>query len=431
MQDLENMPMSMPVTVGELAEFLTHCSTSEAVTSEASTEPQRWAQPRGESADGIPSEADDVLDWSLAQWRAYHRSITCDKDKDEDKKPSEEDEKRDEKQMVSQLSVEEQTGLVGPVLVHRVQHAPPRPILCTDDPEASLLKVVELLLAYPELDAVPVVSPVRCTVVAHLTFAYCLAFMLGRLRGNMTALRDMVISAKGQGPVAQCVFDGSHAEKDGEIVRWAKKRGEGEEQKLWVLRKSQPLRDLLAFFASTSFSGVPIVEDGADNSRGGGLVGFLTRRDLLHYLDLSMQCAKRRASREGTSEEDQEVECAEDRAAVFDASAPVEVVLDTVKRFRQAPSAAQAEEARPNNLGNGAVLVYAEELPLRSLIMQVLSSESRKLLFVEAAGDAAPSIRRIVSVGDTWRFLIGEGSVSAVAQSGTDSSAAGGSDEAS
>merc|ERR1719326_1634710 len=101
-----------------------------------------------------------------------------------------------DKEPVSRLFVEEQLRIPGPVLVHRVQQAPPRPILCTDDPEASVLKVVELLLASPELDAVPVVSPVRCTVVAHLTLSYCLAFMLGRLRGpELDALRSMQISA--------------------------------------------------------------------------------------------------------------------------------------------------------------------------------------------------------------------------------------------
>merc|ERR1719277_2790066 len=100
----------------------------------------------------------------------------------------------------SQLLVEERPRTAGPVLVHRVPFAPPRPILCTDDPEASLLKAVELLLAYPELDALPVVSPVRCTVVAHLTLSYCLAYMLPRMRGaDLAPLAGVLVGGGGGG----------------------------------------------------------------------------------------------------------------------------------------------------------------------------------------------------------------------------------------
>eukprot|EP00971_Amphidinium_carterae_P206049 4089309-Amphidinium_carterae.1 len=66
-----------------------------------------------------------------------------------------------------------------------------------DDPDANILKVVELLLAYPELGALPVVSPSRRTgepptteeqnketLVAHLTLASCLASCLEVLKGQ-------------------------------------------------------------------------------------------------------------------------------------------------------------------------------------------------------------------------------------------------------
>ncbi|CAJ1343717.1 unnamed protein product [Effrenium voratum] len=137
--DLEKMPMGMPVTVGELAEFLSHA---------------------------LAKDAGDMMDWSLEQWRAHRLS----------KQPAGEEDKK------SQLDLVE--GPSGPVLVHRVPCAPPRPILCADDPEATLLKAVQLLLAYPECNALPVVSPIRLTVMAYLTLSSCLAFVLSRLRGE-------------------------------------------------------------------------------------------------------------------------------------------------------------------------------------------------------------------------------------------------------
>merc|ERR1719491_1158612 len=137
----------------------------------------------------------------------------------------------------------------------------------------------------------------------------------------MGSLRNLPISATDAGgPPVQRVFDGSLAGADGEKTCWAERRSEerrvpveAHQQRIWVLRRSQPLRDLLIFFASTSHSGAPIVEDGSDASVGGGFLGFLTRRDLLHFLDLAMQCARRRASREGVIlEEEPEAENPED-----------------------------------------------------------------------------------------------------------------------
>lgn len=96
--ELEKMPMGMPVTVGELADFLCHACAP---------------------------QAEHLFDWSLEQWRA-HRLVES-----------------AEKKENSHLDLVE--GPSGPLLVHRVASAPPRPILCTDDPEATLLKAVQLL----------------------------------------------------------------------------------------------------------------------------------------------------------------------------------------------------------------------------------------------------------------------------------------------
>lgn len=309
-----------------------------------------------------------------------------------------------------------------PVLVHRVNSATPRPILCTDDTEASLLKAVTLLLAYPDLDAVPIVSPARCTVVAHLTLGYILAFVMGRLRGNeLGGLRELLIGGgvePGGSRLIQRAFSGEALEAGGEKIRWAEStQAEASRPPLWVLRKSQPTRDLLTFFASTTHNCVPIVEDGSDSSVGGGILGLLSRRDLLDFLDLATRCARRRATQDGISDDFEEAE-----PVTFDATAPVEVILNTLRRHRlqqaslgedgaegrrrQASDDAGAENAETEWFGAG--LVYQQELTLRALVLQLLLADNRKLLFVEAAGESAPRIRRLISVADTWRLLIGD-----------------------
>jgi len=377
MQDLEKMPMGMPVTVGELADFLAHACASSP------------GEDNGCSAD----RSNDMLDWSLAQWRAHRLKISG--HKEPDPVPD------NEVESASRLFVEERPRYCGPVLVHRVPLAPPRPILCTDDPDATLLKAIELLLAYPELDALPIVSPVRCTVVAHLTLSYCLAHMLGRMRGSdLLPLANLTVNAREAadgGVPAQRVFDSASAPQPDRTDCWAERRASAAPQPPWVLRRSQPLRELLAFFARTHHSGVPVVED------GGGVVGLLSRRDLLHFLDLAMQSATRCVDNGGAPSEKDSV--------AFDAAAPLEAMLDTLQRYRVQPADEGASvAAAPGGLaGIGAALIYEQQLPLKALLLRMLNAENRKLLFVqEPGGGGPPRLLRIVSVGDVWHLLIGD-----------------------
>lgn len=423
MQDLEKMPMGMPVTVGELADFLVHaCSSSPAQAAPKSGTdgaPQRWAEPVGGAAPPAPNEdngcsasgGNDMLDWSLAKWRAHRLKMSGRK---ECEPPL-----SDPVESASRLFVEERPQYCGPVLVHRVPLAPPRPILCTDDPEASLLKAIELLLAYPELDALPIVSPVRCTVVAHLTLSYCLAYMLGRLRGNdLLPLAELMVSAHDAAdsgaPGQTRVFDSASAPETGRTECWAERRALSVTQSPWVLRRSQPLRELLAFFARTHHSGVPVVED------GGGVVGLLSRRDLLHFLDLAMQSARR--CPDGTAGAPGDVD-----GVSFDPAAPIEAMLDVLQRFRGPPAEEGASTAalpgeprgsrwwQPQESHNGgicgigATLIYEKQLTLKALLLRVLSAENRKLLFVQETGHGnPPRLLRVLSVGDVWHLLIGD-----------------------
>merc|ERR1719414_2426118 len=67
-------------------------------------------------------------------------------------------------------------------------------------------------------------------------------------------------------------------------------RASSRQQQLWVLGRSQPFRELLAFFARTPHSAVPVVED---EGSSGGVLGLLSRRDLLDFLDLATQTSRR------------------------------------------------------------------------------------------------------------------------------------------
>eukprot|EP00747_Dinoflagellata_sp_TGD_P169510 gnl/TRDRNA2_/TRDRNA2_198652_c0_seq1.p1 gnl/TRDRNA2_/TRDRNA2_198652_c0~~gnl/TRDRNA2_/TRDRNA2_198652_c0_seq1.p1 ORF type:complete len:643 (+),score=137.59 gnl/TRDRNA2_/TRDRNA2_198652_c0_seq1:54-1982(+) len=398
MHDLEKMPMGMPVTVGEIASFLALACKGETAGSAAADKDEA-----GGDAGGDPP---DMLDWSLAQWRK-HRLKTCTKDAA--------DEKSEESK--TPIFVEERPRDADPVLVHRVALAPPRPILCTDDPEATLLKAVELLLCYPHLDALPIVSPVRCTVVAHLTLAYCLAYVLGRLRGN-----DLL-------PLANLKVCAGESATSGAQQQWEpRQKGEGDSSiplawgerpqvsgRLWVMNKSRPISDLLAFFESTPHSTVPIVQD-----EGGGFLGLVSRRDLLHFLDLAMQSTRHvdnGSAVEGT------------KPVQFNTSATIEELLETVRKFTPKPAVAgeapvpgtpkspatgalspQPAEKTDNKALLGASLVYEKALTVKALLLRVLGAENRKVVFVEDLrpdDSVPPRLLRLISVSDTWRLLIG------------------------
>eukprot|EP00927_Polykrikos_kofoidii_P053381 TRINITY_DN4784_c0_g3_i1.p1 TRINITY_DN4784_c0_g3~~TRINITY_DN4784_c0_g3_i1.p1 ORF type:complete len:660 (+),score=115.91 TRINITY_DN4784_c0_g3_i1:254-2233(+) len=452
MQDLEKMPMGMPVTVGELAEFLASACEAchEGLTEYGTEETDRWAHSRFVTSGGTASSSlakrdedeignpGDMLDWSLGQWRARRAQILGLTENAEE--PSASRAASDPEDHEARLFVEEfPQGCVGPVLVHRVPQAPPRPILCMDDPDASLLKAVQLLLAYPELDALPIVGPVRCTVVAHFTLSYCLSYVLSRLRGeDILPLAALSVSAKGgteEGSQCQRFFDAKSCplvgvDRGASAKATASGSGNWAERKVpapdapslppWVLGRSQPFRDLLTFFARTHHSGIPVVEDGSE----GGVLGLLSRRDLLQYLDIAMQSAQRRAARTMASGDtiQEESECLydDDEPVNVDLSAPVEVILNTLRRVRSneetlvrtvaATGAVPPNQAEPGKHAYmGASFVYEEEMTLKVMLIRMLNAENRKLLFVKDPGTGqAPQLRRVISVSDAWLLLIGK-----------------------
>lgn len=387
MQDLEKMPMGTPVTVSELASFLANaCETQPTEAPQAGDgSGGRWAdRVGGEDASGAaPSAArqDDMLDWSLARWRAHclqrsggGKEVSGAEGEGVDRKPRlyQEDTPR--------------YPCIGPVLMHQIPSSPPRPILSTDDPEASLLKAVELLLAYPELDALPIVSPVRCTVVAHLTLSYCLAYMLPRMRGaDLLPLGGMSVGGPREGDPVLCKFDSTVFKAES----WAQRTSEAPAAPM-VLSQTQTVKELLEFFQKTHHSGVPVVEDNGS----GGVLGLVTRRDLLDFLDLAMQSARRHdASQQAGG-------CAGD-SVEFDLGAPVEAVLEALRRYRGPTTAEEAS-------GTGAAFVREQELSLKVLPLRLLAAENRKLLFVQDVGAGLhPKLLRIISASDVWRLLLG------------------------
>ncbi|CAE7363029.1 drp35 [Symbiodinium sp. KB8] len=309
--DLEKMPMGMPVTVGELADFLSLACSPKAQESE-----------------------EEMLDWSLEQWRAYRLKLRMAEEAQAAQTQTE------EKISSSRLDLVE--GPIGPVLVHRVPCAPPRPILCADDADATLLKAVQLLLAYPQCDALPVVSPVRLTVMAHLTLSCCLAFLLGRLRGEELMPLACLKVGDGSGSAPpQRKFESSAYQPSAEPKA---EDQAGNAPLPWVLSETQPLSELLCFFAKTHHSSVPIVED-----EKGALVCNLSRRDLLSYLDLAMQSARQSNARDGAPDASEDL-------VEFNTAAPIEVLVKALRRYRVAQAQMQAPSAAPSTLQEQSLL---------------------------------------------------------------------------
>lgn len=383
--DLEKMPMGMPVTVGELADFLSLACSPKAQESE-----------------------EEMLDWSLEQWRAYRLKLRMAEEAQAAQTQTE------EKISSSRLDLVE--GPIGPVLVHRVPCAPPRPILCADDADATLLKAVQLLLAYPQCDALPVVSPVRLTVMAHLTLSCCLAFLLGRLRGEELMPLACLKVGDGSGSAPpQRKFESSAYQPSAEPKA---EDQAGNAPLPWVLSETQPLSELLCFFAKTHHSSVPIVED-----EKGALVCNLSRRDLLSYLDLAMQSARQSNARDGAPDASEDL-------VEFNTAAPIEVLVKALRRYRVAQAQMQAPSAAPSTLQEqslldtlmaeapqdpakkgqasdflGASVAYEKELSLREIILRLLEAENRKVLLLQDPGEKM--LRRIISAEDVWRLLIG------------------------
>jgi len=369
MNDFEGMLMGTPMTVGEISAFLAAaCKAPSAIQGND-------AEPNGDSANVTNSgDVDDMFDWSLARWRqhcmethgrecdlpAFHNPIDP----------------------TAHLFVEERPFPGGgSVLVHRVPFAPPRPILCIDDPEASMLTTLELLFAYPELDALPIVDPTQNIVVGHLTFTYCLSQALNSLSGSdLMPLAEVPVKLGETGVSQQRVFSS--------VVSVEEEHLEHHNKSLWVLKQTQPLSELLAFFTSTSFSTVPVVED------DGCVLGLLTRRHLIDFLDLSMQSANKGL---------------EDDSICFDAEAPIKVVLEALQRFLP-PQKEKMNECK-GGVGTGASFVYGGELSLKNALLRVLAAANNKLLFVEDPAshpgkNEAPQLLGLVSAGDIWQLLI-------------------------
>jgi len=363
--------MGMPVTVGEVADFLCHACT--------------------------PQASDQALDWSLEQWRAHRlKAVQAPENEGQEKTSSHLD------------LVDGPSG--ASLLVHRVPFAPPRPILCADDPDATLLKAIQLLLAYPKCNALPVVSPVRLTVMAYLTLSACLAFILSRLRGEQ--LLPLVQLKVGSEVQIGTGSDSAEQQKF-EHEKYVEPSGGAEGCKSpWILSQTQPIRELLHFFAKTHHSTVPIVEDAK-----GSLVYNLSRRDLLSYLDLAMQSARCHS------------DAGDQERIVFDPSAPIEVVVKALKRYKVDDSRLRAVEVATSMLQEqslldglmaevprdpkgqtdmpGATISYDKELTMKDLILCLLEADNRKVFLVQDAGDKMPKLRHIISAGDVWRMLIG------------------------
>eukprot|EP00392_Amoebophrya_sp_AT5.2_P005992 g6002.t1 len=86
------------------------------------------------------------------------------------------------------------------VMYHVDGRTPPRPMLCVDDRDATVLRAIELLLTYPDLNALPIVNPSTATVVAHVTLGQLLAYTAIQTRDPaMSALAEIEVTARTTG----------------------------------------------------------------------------------------------------------------------------------------------------------------------------------------------------------------------------------------
>mmetsp|Transcript_48082 Transcript_48082/g.112398 ORF Transcript_48082/g.112398 Transcript_48082/m.112398 type:complete len:568 (-) Transcript_48082:42-1745(-) len=359
LQDLARMlPMSKPFTIGEMASFMLKAMAS-------------------------CDEGDDggLLSCSITRWRSQAAD--------------------GESQSAASGSaphlVEEKSRTGGPAVLHVVDGAPARPILSLDDPEATLLRAVELLLGYPEVSAIPVVSQPRCAVVAHVTLPVCLMALTTRLRAG-TDVRPLIeLPVRGKDEAGACQEQKRFQMDSVSSKRWAEHMApapDGLLRPLEVFEEQQPLSDLLAFFEESAFSKAPVVNS------AGGIIGVVSRRDLLCYLDLAMQYVRPESDDDTRSKAD---------PVVFKASIPLKDVCEALQRHPVESDSGSTDgeggsDKKPKWLG--AAVVQEAELPLKAALLRILTAENCTLLFVESEGAENPRVTRMVTVSDLWRMIL-------------------------
>jgi CBS domain-containing protein len=225
----------------------------------------------------------------------------------------------------------------------------------------------------------------RCTVVAHLTLAFCLAHLLSRLRGSeLLPLASLIVGVAGETRRRQ-----PSSWTAGQSWAQTPSQLPDDQAPFYVLRRCQPVRDLLSFFSTTSHSSVPIVSDDSIDR----IVGLLSRRDLLRYLDLSLQSVRLSSTDAPRQEPIQ-----------LDLEAPVGAMLDVLKKSCL-PTDPDSDAFR----FYGATVTSDPQVPMKSFLVRLLTAENRKVFFVDSAEqDRPPQLLKMVSLSDAWRWLLGD-----------------------
>mmetsp|Transcript_41446 Transcript_41446/g.75089 ORF Transcript_41446/g.75089 Transcript_41446/m.75089 type:complete len:543 (+) Transcript_41446:114-1742(+) len=385
--DHDDVPVDNPVTIGEVCAFLDEAMRSMDTSSSG-------------GADKNAPSAEGLFDCSLESWRRARRQP----------QPMKRGGGSSSRLVLANRS---RTG-ESPVIVHEVEFSMPRPLVSMDDPDANMLKVVELLLAYPELGALPVVSPSRHTVVAHLTLATCLASCLEVLKGaELQALSDLQVvscqSKEGEGQAQRVFAADEHEDTTPPSRKFDEKQTASANASLDVLCETQTLGDLLVFFQKTHHSRVPIVEEGGS----GCTCGIIARRDVLQLLDLALQSAS--GDQQGAEKcVDLDIET----PVRFDPGLSLRDVVQILQQH-QPPSSDEQASASDNsafrNVLYGATSVEAESLPLSKALLHVLMAANRSLIFVKGSTPSSPEdattrrqqLLRLFTVSDAWQLLLG------------------------
>lgn len=330
--------LQMPFTVQELSEFLLFSTAEES----------------------------SVLDWDLSRWRRHKEETTGLQGRSlrhgslfRELPTSTPSAERDAAGVIMSPSS---------TLMQLIQGggAPPRPMLRIEEPESTFMTAVELLLAHPELDALPVVSMNQRTVVAHLTLSQCLALLVQHFRGpEIIPLAELMLSDAPQ-----------------TFLQWHDVQGTrhsdafaSKSECICLDADKNTLFDLLDFFSKTNYTAVPVITE------GNILVGVLGRRNLLQLLDLCMESSVRVKQQESTEE------------IPFDVTWSLRQVIETLEKY-----------IPPQSRFFGAGMT-TESLPMRIFLCEILLSDNHKVVLVEPQGENA-ILRRLIHVDEVMKLIL-------------------------
>ncbi|CAD7943343.1 unnamed protein product [Amoebophrya sp. A25] len=201
-EDQSQCRLIQPLTVGEVACFLTELRRRPELSNYSLEQWRSWhAKKRSGSSSNVASKAGTSCGSAanVGGGSAVGSTAASEMRPSQVTGGSESSSSSKQKSLPTALSSSTSERASSKVVVYHVDESTPaRPILCVDDKESTVLRAIELLLQFPDLNALPIVNPERATVVAHVTLAQLLAYTAIHVRSpEMAPLGDISITSSG------------------------------------------------------------------------------------------------------------------------------------------------------------------------------------------------------------------------------------------